>query len=517
MDVQRDGSSLRAEPALSALRPAPARARARSDDAAAERPRVRPALRRRPPASLVIGAAVAGLSALFWPPFVTPDSMYALLWGRELLDGALSTYAPGPTPHPLTIALGALASLLGAQGGYVATFLLFGPVALGALAAAVFTVGHRLASPWAGGLAVALLLTSVPVLVWASVARYDIAFGALVMTALAIEMTHPRRGLPTLALLAVAGLVRPEAWLLAGLYWLWALPRMGRGEVTAGLLLVAGAPAIWMAMDAGVTGDALYSLHYTEDASEHLYGQFSKGENLAQGWQDLLACAGLMAIVVAPFSLARRRGLSPEALALVWILLALSLGVFLALVVRGMASNERYLLLPGCLIAVLAGVAASPARSNRLGPRVLVVLAGAALMLQCLTRSDQALGLHDRLDPAVKRVSDTRELVQQPYVERLLESCDEVAISTKLMHGWSWFSARPPARWTLDERGESRPDVYVAPATAAAARDLLTRRRFDEDASFKVPKGLRAGARRGDWRVYVRPRAGCVVAARRAS
>jgi hypothetical protein len=268
-----------------------------------------------------------------------------------------------------------------------------------------------------------------------------------------------------------------------------------------------------MAMDAVVTGDALWSFHYTEQASEQLYGQYSRAENLGQGWQDFVACAGLMAIAVAPGAAARRTGLAPTGLRLVAALLGLTAGVFLALVVSGMASNERYLLLPSCLIAVLAGVAASPTRSPRVPVRGLVVLATAALMLQVITRVEPVRELPGRLATAVTRMDDTRSLVATPVVDRLLSTCAEVGVSRKLLHGWSWYSGRPPSRWTLDEDGRSRPDVYVAPATRAAAEDLLTRRRFDSDGGFKLPPGLRPGPSRGDWRIYLDPSAPCVAAA----
>ena len=45
-------------------------------------------------------------------------------------------------------------------------------------------------------------------------ANVDVPFLALVLAAATLEAARPRRGLPVLALLAVAGLLRPEAWLL---------------------------------------------------------------------------------------------------------------------------------------------------------------------------------------------------------------------------------------------------------------------------------------------------------------
>ena len=44
---------------------------------------------------------------------------------------------------------------------------------------------------------------------------------ALVVWAAVLEAERPRRGVPVLVTLALAGLLRPEAWVLAGMYWLW--------------------------------------------------------------------------------------------------------------------------------------------------------------------------------------------------------------------------------------------------------------------------------------------------------
>jgi len=90
-------------------------------------------------------------------------------------------------------------------------------------------------------LAALLLLTSMSILGWAASARYDIMFAALVMCALARELSRPRCGPAALVLLAAAGLIRPEAWVLGGLYWLWRLGDLDRrGSVLYALLVAAG-------------------------------------------------------------------------------------------------------------------------------------------------------------------------------------------------------------------------------------------------------------------------------------
>src|ERR671935_2897061 len=63
------------------------------------------------------------------------DTLYALVWGRDLPHGTLPDYdiALAPTPHPLATLAGAVLSVLGAQGAIDATLILafvwLGPLA----------------------------------------------------------------------------------------------------------------------------------------------------------------------------------------------------------------------------------------------------------------------------------------------------------------------------------------------------------------------------------------------------
>ena len=79
-------------------------------------------------------------------------------------------------------------------------------------------------------------------------------------------------GAPVLVLLALAGLLRPEAWLLAAR--LLALPAAGdcrgaRGR-SRGSRWSRAAPLLWALSDLAVTGDALHSLTFTRDTAETL-------------------------------------------------------------------------------------------------------------------------------------------------------------------------------------------------------------------------------------------------------
>ena len=76
----------------------------------------------------------------------------------------------------------------------------------------------------AGALAALLFLTRVPVLSYGVRAYVDVPYLLLVLGALLRRVAAagaPAR--PVLALLALAGLLRPEAWAFSALYWLYLM------------------------------------------------------------------------------------------------------------------------------------------------------------------------------------------------------------------------------------------------------------------------------------------------------
>jgi hypothetical protein len=464
-------------------------------------------------ALLAIGClAASGLAAIVGTAVVSGDGVWHLIWGRALAQGTLESFATGPTPHPSLLGLGAATSLLGDDASYLVSYVLFGPLAFGALVAAVYDVARRLSSPWAALAAVLILVTSAGAVSIASAARYDIAFAALLMTAIALEMAQPRRGVAPLACLAAAGIVRPEAWVLAGLYWLWLAPRLSWPARlrTAGLAAVA--PAVWVAMDLAVMGDPLYSLHYTDEASEVLYGQYTPWENLEAAGRNIVWYLGVVPLaLLAPAAVLLLRDRPRAALAPLGVL-AVTLGVFVLLVSQGMASNERYLLVPVCLLVVLAAMAVDGG-GRRTRPRVILgVFLAVLLSLQLATRTEVYGNAAD--DSAAARGYDlsTGALVAMPGVRGALRRCPAVSLATgKMRHWFAFSSGRAPEAFVSDGRGVTRPDLYIAPGNAAVAEKTLTRPRFDDDASFRVPPGLRPGPRNADWILYVAPRSACAA------
>src|SRR4029079_11598272 len=121
-----------------------------------------------------------------------------------------------PTPHPLTELLGLLTTPLG-DGAITVTWVIAYAV-LGLIGFFVYRLGAIWFDRWIGAAAAAIVLTRAPFLSNGLRAYIDLPYIALGLGALLIEAKKPRAGWPVLALLALAGLLRPEAWLFAVVY-----------------------------------------------------------------------------------------------------------------------------------------------------------------------------------------------------------------------------------------------------------------------------------------------------------
>jgi hypothetical protein len=329
----------------------------------AEAPSVR---RRRVPAVRVavlerVGIGALALAALIgfvvYPTYPNYDSYYSLLWGRELLGfDALSFEAyRAPTEHPLAIGFGALLAPLGdgADRVLVACTVL----SFLALVAAVYALGKTAFTPLVGAVAAALLVSRFDFPFLAARGYIDIPYLAVVVWAAVIELRAPRRHpLLVLGLLAAAGLMRPEAWLLAGVYWLWLLPRATWNERFAYAALAAVGPLVWVAVDFAVTGNPLYSLTGTRDLAEEL-GRNKGGAAVPAALYAFLVklakfpvmIAGMAGVVLAVV-LTPRRALMPL------VLFAIGAGTFALVGVAGLSVIDRYLLVPSLCVMVFAAV-----------------------------------------------------------------------------------------------------------------------------------------------------------------
>ncbi|HEV3070459.1 MAG TPA: hypothetical protein VGY76_03425 [Solirubrobacteraceae bacterium] len=357
------------------------------------------------PLAVLLGALL--LRLITGVGFANYDTLYALVWGQQLAGGHTPQYAIplAPTPHPLIEALGLLLAPLGPAGVENVT------VALGFLAlAGCAWVVYRLGALWfgraAGVIAAVLLLTRVRVLSDGVRAYVDLPYLLLVLSALLVACLPRRRGPRTeadnrldpppqtadpprrtadpalqtddppsrtadpppqtafagspvavLALLALAGLLRPEAWAFSGLYWLYLLiaqrasPRRLVG--LAGIVICA--PLLWIFSDFLVSGHPLWSLTNTR----HTAHELARVTGIANVPQYIPRRIG--EILRPPVLVAAALG---GILGLLWLrsrvlLGALAgvaaVGVFALFAAAGLPINTRYAFLAAALLCVFAG------------------------------------------------------------------------------------------------------------------------------------------------------------------
>ncbi len=230
-------------------------------------------------AALALAAVVAWALVPTYPDY---DAYHHLVWGRDLTAGVTPGFEDpfAPTPHPLYLGLAAVLSLAGDHADRL--LVLVTVLSLVALVAGAFSLGRSLFGTAAAYLGAFFVASSFAFLLYAVRAYVDVPFLALVVWAAVLEAER-RRG--AAGLLLLAGLLRPEAWILAGLLWLWRWPGATAGRRIRGAVLVALAPVLWALVDLWVTGDALHSLHATSDLAGELGRERGVGDGDGGGRQ----------------------------------------------------------------------------------------------------------------------------------------------------------------------------------------------------------------------------------------
>ncbi len=319
---------------------------------------------------LAVLAVVALAFALAVPTYPNYDSYFHLNWGRELLEGELPNFEAyaAPTQHPLFVVV--CAGLVGVFGGAAdRALVVLCVLSLVVLVWAVFRVGRACFGVGPALGAAAFTGSSFAFLLYAARGYVDVPFLALVLLAAALEAERPRRGVAVSAVLAVAGLLRPEAWILAGAYWLWIVCRSPRTHQRGQtplmrwrvdlLALAVVAPVLWVLSDLVITGDPLYSLNATSALAEEL-GRERGIANVPGNFVRFLAdtarppvfAAALVGAVLAWRGRARLRALHvPLAL------FGAGTVTFVGTGVGGLSILPRYLTVPAVALCLLAGYA----------------------------------------------------------------------------------------------------------------------------------------------------------------
>jgi hypothetical protein len=284
-------------------------------------------------------------------------------------------------------------------------------------------------------------------------------------------------------LLALAGLLRPEAWLLAGAYgvWLGWTGRCARGSAHSRPALTA--PLIWALCDLVVMGDPMFSLRHTDALAAELHREVPLTHLPSMLVQLLVAlvkppvlAAGLAGAWLADALPAPRAGGSSA-------VAVLTCFTYLIIASGGLATVYRYLLLTALGVSLLAAFALSGWTLLPAGHRWRVRWAalaaaacvlGAAWTIAHLTLAGIRNDLHERR--AVR--ADLRAVLSDPAV-RAARACGPITVPNhKLI---------PEVRWMLDlpeSAVRARSDRTLGPQRSGVA--LVIAKTIEERPALNV-------------------------------
>jgi hypothetical protein len=443
------------------------------------------------PAALGL-AALAGAASLVAPATLGYDAWAWTVWGRQLAHLDLATTA-GPSFKPLPVLALAPLSLLGSATPVVWMGLMRASAALSLVLA--YRVGARLAGPLAGAVAALSLALSADLYRTSLLGSAEPVLIALTLGAVDRHMAGRRDW--ALVLVGLAGLIRPEAWVLLGLYGLYVWQREPRLRPLAVAAVVA-APALWLGLDWIGSGNPLHASSTATSATEG-----SAANARVPAWEvvrraaDAVIVPTLVLAAVGVVGAARRRDravLSLAALALGWI------AVVAIMAEVGFTGTRRYLAAPAAALCVLAGVGLvwllAAVREGR--ARVALACAIAALSLvpalvraredaRMLSVARSQADQRDELRRAVDRAGGRAAVLRagrpaiNPWLQTTLAWELDVALSGVQA---TWASSKRHPHWAPPAL------VFRAPARLAGPRPAL-------------PAGVTAHTvvRSGRWRV----------------
>jgi hypothetical protein len=462
-------------------------------------------------------AAVSGVLLLLFPVgFPNYDTIYALVWGRELahLESPDHGAALPPTPHPLTELWGLVTTPLG--DGMITLTMIGAYVALGLIGFFVYRLGTIWFDRWIGGVAALIVLTRAPFLSNGLRAYIDLPYIALCLAALLVEAKRPRAGWPVLVLLALAGLLRPEAWLFAGVYWLYLAytadrsdPSRVKRELAPLAALAAAGPVLWALFDLITTGSPTYSWTGTKETVETLerqtgpvdlvlYGPRRLGEVLQ--WPGMV---GALGGVILGLAFLRRRSVLGAAAA------ALALLAFAILACGGLAILPRYTMLAASILAIFAGVGLlgwrllEPGHPWRRRWQVFAAIVLAMFLIWLPNQWNLDSKVDTDLTNQARIEEDLNDLVDAGAFEPL---CGDIAVPNhravpRLAFG---LDVKPTQIISASEEGAPARGYFVAPANDFVIHNFILDPNDPTDPSFPVPDGFERVAANDSWVVYRR-------------
>jgi hypothetical protein len=475
----------------------------------------------RRPAILGALATIVGVPLLlrlvYGEPFLNYDASYSLVWAHDIAHGLTPDYKGfiAPTPHPLQTFASFLALPLGHATPHVLAWLVM--LCFGGIVYVVYRLGAQLFSTPVGVLAAVIILTRPAFGRNAEFAYQDIPFALFVSWALLLELRTPKRGWPVLLLLALAGLLRPEAWVLSGVYWLWLAYGSAREDRPrlAGLALlgVAGA-ALWAISDAAITGDFLHSFHGTKDLAAQLNRPRSPIDAPVKTAKFLGFTLREPLIVGVPIGCVFILLLARRGLVLLGVAAAM-LVFFLLSTFGGLPLIARYVLTPTVLLAIVYAVgclgwmdlpegSADRRRWQRIG---LVSLALSVVFIPW--NVDLMRTVRHKVTNSREIQTDLRDVADSPVVRAYYARCGRIStFDHPEVPPLRYYLGGPPGS-VMDEKDPKHP---LAQTLLMPIDDSVSNRYYQGKPPLIVPRGYVEVFRSTYWRLMASP--GCRAAVR---
>ncbi len=479
-----------------------------------------PRLKRQLPALAVVLAVAVALKLAYGPWYLNYDARYALLWAGDVLGGATPDYLAdfAPTPHPLSTAWSVLALPFGDSGDQLMVWLVL--LAFGVVVWLAYRLGTELFGHPAVGVVTALVVLTRPVLDRDAVLGYqDVPFAALVLGAVLVEGRRRFRpaGAPrpspyaVLGLLVLAGLLRPEAWVLGGLYWLVRLPESSPADRVRLGALVWVAPIVWALTDLAATGDALHSLHGTADlaAAADRRRRVDQVPFWTLKYFGSVLREPLLLGIPLGLLFAWRRRLRPALLPLA--VAGAMVAVFAINPIFGLPLIGRYIRTPSVLLALFYGLAvAGWLLLERDDPdRRRWQLVGAVALLASVAylpwHAAKVGSLETRVDRNGTLYRDLRDVARDPRVRATVRACGgriSAADHRPIPYLRYWLGTGPGTVGTVEAGASPLRRVLLVPRRTREPR-FFYKTNFPR--AVHAPPGWARVASNRSWRVWADP------------
>ena len=307
-----------------------------------------------------------------------------------------------------------------------------------------------------------------------------------------------------LILLAVAGLLRPEAWVLSGLYVLYLRrPRL--------LVLAAVAPAVWAGTDWLVTGDLLHSLHGTAALAESNERRrelsdvpYWTPQYFGYALREPLVLGVPIGLVFA-YRHARRGALLPLAVVVAMV------AVFAVGPVFGLPLIRRYISTPAVLLCLFYGLAVAgwamlPPGGSRRAWTVAGVVAALLSVAWLPWHYDMLATVERRIDRDGVFYADLQQAMEAPAVKAAFERCPDLTAGDHrpMPYARFWLNGDPGTVSTVEGDASPMGKLLLMPVRGPTTRRIYPPKVFPR---VKTPEAFTTIYANRSWRVSAAP--GC--------